>query len=112
MRQFGTVKKIFGVIGLSFLAFLYLQFGIGAAGIGIWIQAIPVFLASLSLIFGVYRISQNRRASFVVFWGTLPAWLIHIPITIIVEDESPIFVIATGITPIVAGIFILLHRKK
>jgi hypothetical protein len=111
-QQFNAVKKILGAVGLSLLSFLYLQFGIGAAGIGIWLQAIPVFIASLYLVVGAYRILRNKRASVVVFWGTLPAWLVHIPITVIIEDESPIFVIATSITPIVAGIVLLLHRKK
>jgi hypothetical protein len=111
-RQVNTVKKIFGIVGILFVAFVYFQFGLGAAGIGIWLQAVPVFLAALSLAIGAYRIFRDRPAATLILWGTLPAWLFHIPATIIFDDESPVFVLVTGITPIIAGVILLLHRHK
>jgi hypothetical protein len=111
-RSFNRVKKVLGTLGLSLLALLYLQFGFNAAMMGIWLQAIPVLIASAALMIGASRFTQRKLASPVVFWGTLPAWLIHVPTTIIFKDESPVFVIATGIPPIVAGISLLLQHKK
>ncbi len=103
------IIRIWIVLCLSALTFIYFQFTLGAAGIGIWVQALPVFLATLALIIGVYRVAHNKPALALLFWGTLPAWLIHIPITIMSDSESPIFVIATGIVPLVAGILWVIH---
>jgi hypothetical protein len=111
-RQFSAVKKVLLFLGLSIAALLYLQFGITAARIGIWSQAIPVIVASLSLAAGAYKISQDQRAARIVFWGTLPAWLFHIAATFIVTDESPIFAVFTGIAPIISVAKLLLDRRR
>lgn len=106
------IIKIGIILCLTVLAYLYSQLTIGAAGIGIWVQALPALLATVALIIGILRAIKDKPTLIVMFWGTLPAWLIHIPITIIIEDESPIFVIATALVPLVSGTLWLTQRKK
>lgn len=106
------IMKIGIILCLTVLAFLYFQFMIGAAGIGIWVQAVPALLATVALIIGIFRVIKHKPTLAILFWGTLPTWLIHIPITIIVEDESFIFIIATALVPLVSGTLWFAQRKK
>lgn len=108
-------QKIVATIGgvvFTLLALLHLLFAQGAAGIGIWVQAIPAILAVFTFVLSTYRVIKGLPVAAIIFFGTLPLWLVHIPITIFVEDESPIFIITTGITPLIAGVILLLHKRK
>lgn len=109
------VRKILtaiAVAGFVVLALFHLLFAQGAASIGIWAQAIPAILAVLTFALSTYRLVKGLPVASILFFGTLPLWLVHIPITILVEDESPIYVIATSITPAAAGIAMLAKYKK
>lgn len=109
------VRRILTAIvaaGFGVLALFHLLFAQGAASIGIWVQAIPAILAVITFSLSAYRVVKGLPVASILFFGTLPLWLVHIPITILVEDESPIYVIATSITPFIAGIFLLINRKK
>lgn len=101
-----------GSVGFALLALLHLMFAQGAASIGIWVQAIPAILAVFTFVLSTYRVIKGLPVAAIIFFGTLPLWLVHIPITILVEDESPIFVIATSITPAISGIIWLINHKK
>ncbi len=106
------VKIIISSIGLILLTILHLLFAQGSAGIGIWVQAIPAILAVFTFALSTYRLIKGLPVAVIIFFGTLPLWLVHIPITILIEDESPIFLIATSITPAIAGIVSLINYKK
>lgn len=106
------MKITVGSIGFILLAMLHLLFAQGAAGIGIWVQAIPAVFAVLVFVLSIYRIYKGLPVAKIIFFGTLPLWLVHIPITILIEDESPIFLIATSITPTITGIILLINHKK
>lgn len=106
------MKITVGIFGFILLAIPHLLFAQGAASIGMWVQAIPAIVAVFTFVLSTYRLIKGLPIAAIIFFGTLPLWLVHIPITIMIEDESPIFVIATSITPIVAGILLLLHRKR
>lgn len=99
-------------VGLVLLAVIHLLFAQGAASIGIWVQAIPALLAVFTFLLSTYRVIKGLTVALIIFFGTLPLWLVHIPITIFVEDESPIFLIASSITPAIAGIIWLINYKK
>lgn len=108
-------QKIIAIIagvGFALLALFHLLFAQGAAGIGIWVQAIPAILAVFTFVVAAYRVIKSLPIAKIIFFGTLPLGLVHIPITILVEDESPIFLIATTIAPAIAGIIWLINRKK
>lgn len=108
-------QKIVATIGgvvFALLAILHLLFAQGAAGIGIWVQAIPAILAAFTFILSTYRVINGLPVVTIIFFGTLPLWLVHIPITILVEDESPIFLIATSVAPGISGIIWLFNHKK
>lgn len=106
------MKMTIGSIGFIMLSILHLLFAQGAAGIGIWVQAIPAILAVFAFVLSTYRVIKGFPVAAIIFFGTLPLWLVHIPITILIEDESPIFLIATSISPAIAGIVLLTNYKK
>lgn len=114
-RKVATKSKIIAIIGsvgFALLALLHLLFAQGAAGIGIWIQAIPALLAAFVYVLSAYRVIKELPVTVIIFFGTLPLWLVHIPITILVEDESLIFLIATSIAPTIAGTILLINNRR
>jgi hypothetical protein len=102
-------QKVLKISSLCFVAILYFRFGVGALTLDFWVLAVAVFIATISLVLGINKISRDMPAYSIIFWGTLLAFIAHIPITAFEDDESPIFLIALAIAPAVAGIIWLTH---
>lgn len=104
------VLRTIGCVALVAVALFYLQFGLQA--IGQWLpQAALVFLGVATLGVGASRTLKGRDAARIVFLGTAPLWVMQIVALVFVEDESPAFVVVTGVVPLTAAIVRITHRR-
>src|SRR5215204_2000919 len=95
--------KYVGCIFFSFLALGHLSFEYGSASGDSGVQVIPALIATFAFGYSAIRVMRGITVSSIIFWGTLPFWIVHIPMTILLDDESPIFVISSGVVPVVSG---------
>lgn len=70
-------------------------------------QGVFVLVAAGALGVGIYRLFKRKKASAIVFLGTVPLFLYHIPWTIIDAGEMP-FLIGSSVVPTIAGLTWLL----
>jgi hypothetical protein len=104
------VLRTIGCVALVAVALFYLQFGVSA--IGQWPpQAALVFLGVAALGVGAWRTLNGRAAARIVCLGTAPLWIMQILATAVVDDESPAFIVGTGVVPLIAAIVWLTHRR-
>lgn len=97
----------FGVLALGYLSFAY-----GSASGDSGVQTIPALIGSLAFGYSAIRSVKCLPTLSIIFWGTLPLWLVHIPMTLLLDDESPIFLITSGIAPAIAGITWLFRKSS
>jgi hypothetical protein len=105
------LTRIAGIILLSLAALLYLQFGLSAIRQSP-MQAALVFLGLAAIVAGIARLVQIRPASARILVGTLPLLVMQVIATLLVEDESPAFIVISGIVPISAGTTWLVGRHS
>ena len=104
------LARIAAVVLLSLAALLYLQFGLSAIRQSP-MQAALVFLGLAAIVAGIARLVQIRPASVVILAGTLPLLVMQVIATLLVEDESPAFIVISGVVPIGAGTAWLVGRR-
>jgi peptidoglycan/LPS O-acetylase OafA/YrhL len=104
-----AAARVGGGVLLAMTGLLHLQFAVQAIA-----QAPPqgalAFVAAGALALGSYRVFRGQPAAAVVFLGTVPLFLLHIPVTILDRSESPIFLIASAVVPALAGLGWLVRR--
>lgn len=101
-----------GCIVFSLLALGHLSFAYGSATGDSGVQVIPALIAAFAFGYSAIRVTKGLSVASIIFWGTLPFWLVHIPMTIILDDESPIFVISSGLAPTVSGTMWLINNMR
>jgi hypothetical protein len=111
IKHFNRAIRYIGCIAFSLLVFWHLSFAYGSVTSDNGVQFVPALIAAFTFGFAAVRVTRGLPVSSIIFWGTLPFWLVHIPMTILLDDESPIFVIMSSIAPSIAGIIWLINRQ-
>lgn len=107
-----SVVRYIGCIIFSLLALGHLSFAHGSATGDSGVQVIPALIAAFAFGYSAIRVMKGLPVSSIIFWGTLPFWLVHIPMTILLDDESPIFVISSAIAPAISGTAWLINKYR
>lgn len=55
---------------------------------------------------------NGRDAARIVCLSTAPLWVMQIVALALVEDESPAFIVMTGVAPLTATLVWLIHRRR
>jgi hypothetical protein len=118
------VLRALGVAGLVGLSGFHALFTLGAGGLivprchdpfgtclVIGLQAALALLATCTFGVAAYRLVAARPTAGIVFAGTLPFWLFHIPLKIFDPNEGTIFVVAPAFAPLIAGGVWLVRRR-
>lgn len=96
---------------LVFAALFYVQFGAHAI-----LQSAPqaalTFLGAMALGWAAFRVVRGERAAGTVWLATMPLFVFQIVGTLLIPDESPIFIVGAGIAPVLAGMFWLVRRPR
>jgi hypothetical protein len=100
-----------GVVLLILVTLFHLQFALQALN-NLVLQGVLSLVATVALGTAAYRMAKGRPAAALVFLGTLPLLVFHGLAVLLVEDESPIFIFASGVTPVVAGVVWLVRRTR
>lgn len=106
--DFSSVRRVGGMLLLVILTLFYLQFGLAAIRWSLS-QGVMILIATGALGLGTSRMFRRQRASGIVFLGTVPVFLYHIPYTVIDPGEMP-FLIVFAVVPALAGLVWLLRR--
>lgn len=106
--NFSSVLRVGGMLLLVILTLFYLQFGLAAIRMAPS-QGVMILIATAALGLGTYRMFRRKGGSGIVFLGTLPLFLYHIPYTVIDPGEMP-FLIVFAVVPALAGLVWLLRR--
>lgn len=109
-----SVVRYIGCVVFSLLALGHLSFAYGSASGDSGVQVIPALIAAFAFGYSAIRVMKGLSVSLIIFWGTLPFWLVHIPMTILLDDESPMVVISSAMAPAISGTawFINKFRRK
>ncbi len=106
--NFSSVVRVGGIVLLAFLPLFYLQFAVHAIFM-VPSQGMMTLIAAGALGLGTSRMFRRQWASGIVFLGTIPLFLYHIPWTIIDPGEMP-FLIGSAMVPALAGLAWLFRR--
>lgn len=100
--DFSSVVRVGGMVLLAIGTLFHLQFAVQAI-FQAPIQGVLALVATGALGLGTYRISRRQKASAIVFLGTVPLFLLHIPYTVLDPGEMP-FLIGSAVVPALAGL--------
>lgn len=123
--RLAVAGRIVGVVGLLGLAGFHGLFTLGAGSliipgcddafgicVVIGLQAALAFVAAVTFGIAAYRVGAALRTAGIVFVGTLPFWLFHIPVKIFDPNEATFFVVAPAFAPLIAGAVWLLRHQR
>jgi hypothetical protein len=111
LKPFIRAVRYIGCISFSLLVLWHLSFAYGSVTSDSGVQFVPALIAAFTFGFAAVRVTHGLPITSIIFWGTLPFWLVHIPMTILLDDESPIFVILSSVAPATAGIIWLINWR-
>jgi hypothetical protein len=124
-RPVAIAGRIAAVLGLLGLAGFHMLFALGAGSlmapgcddpfgtcVAIGFQAALAFVAAVTFGIAAYRVGAALPTAGIVFRGTLPFWLFHIPVKILDPNEGAFFVVAPAFAPLLAGGVWLLRRQR
>jgi hypothetical protein len=106
-----SIGRAVGVGLLILVTLFHLQFALQALN-NLVLQGVLALVATGALGAASYRMAKGRPAAALVFLGTLPLLIFHVLAVLLVEDESPVFILGSGITPLVAGVVWVVRRAR
>jgi hypothetical protein len=100
-----------GCILLLLLSLYHLEFAYGSVNSDSGVQAIPALISAFAFGYAMIKFKKGLPVLALIFWGTLPFFLVHIPMTILLDDEDSIFLIGSAIAPAITGTFWLIQNR-
>lgn len=91
-------------LALVFWALVHLLFAQGCFSIGMWHQGILSIIAAAAIIVSAYRLVKAKPFARLLLLGTLPLLFLHIYYTLVMNDESRVFVAASTVAPLMGAL--------